>query len=520
MSIDIKAGIKIHNRFDVEVKDVVTGEIVQTAWAENIILDQLFLEDSVLYTGGIPNEAGWAYNIFIGRGTGTISPDRTTMFDQIDVRKGTVIEEVFNQIPEPSYIKCSVVFLPSEYVGETIKEVGVGHSKLYTHALLKDSEGNSISLGPKTGTQQITIYATVYATLELPDNTLLVMARANHKYSILRSLAGKLAHFTAGFNKNVYYVMATSDGSATKDNNNYDVNLQSMIPLYSNNVGERFNFISQGVFTLPQLRIESNQGNMRIRSIIVYLRVSNDNNVNNIPAQFRMLLPNSLWTGYKFINEPIAIGDGVQKVFKLFWGDINMSKEKVFYVDSVPEAATIVETVDFVDFAVNNVSGRFVRLDMKSTNHPEQYMISEVEIYDADNNKIIPLNATSVAAFTNREHTIDDSLYTYASCNIASSTPSIAFDLGSTKIISKVRISCPDGAPLVFDLKIGANTNPAVYASNLVVDKNNFNTTEIEFENPTAAGAVISGDWWVDYIPKDENHVIDFSFTITFNEGA
>ena len=46
--MDIKLPIKIHNRFDIEVKDITTGEIVQRGYAENIILDNYLTTTTIL----------------------------------------------------------------------------------------------------------------------------------------------------------------------------------------------------------------------------------------------------------------------------------------------------------------------------------------------------------------------------------------------------------------------------------------------------------------------------------------
>ena len=162
--MDIKLGCKIHNRFDIEVNDIRTGEIVQKGYAENIVLDSMYaLLTEMSYSD-------WWWSIHYGRGTGTLEPTRTSLFSEIGYIRKTKVEKIYNAPPLASYSKCKIVITPSTAVGEIITEVGLGRDNtIYTHALIKDAEGNPLSIGPKTDTQEITIYATVFAELTMPD---------------------------------------------------------------------------------------------------------------------------------------------------------------------------------------------------------------------------------------------------------------------------------------------------------------------------------------------------------------
>ena len=66
--IDAKLNASIHNRFDIEVVDVKTGEIKQRAQAENVICNALWTR---LFTPG-------AYFNYIHYGTGSGTPAATT----------------------------------------------------------------------------------------------------------------------------------------------------------------------------------------------------------------------------------------------------------------------------------------------------------------------------------------------------------------------------------------------------------------------------------------------------------
>ena len=74
---EIKANMdcSIHNRFDIEVVDSITGEVKQTAQAENVILNQL-------WTRLLSPNAYFNY-IFIGTGNGTPSAPDTALFTHL-----------------------------------------------------------------------------------------------------------------------------------------------------------------------------------------------------------------------------------------------------------------------------------------------------------------------------------------------------------------------------------------------------------------------------------------------------
>jgi len=157
--MEVKQNIKIHNRFDVFSRNINTGVETQTGWGENILLDQIYTR----LCGG----SSYFANINFGTGTGAPSATRTSLFTHLGT-KTAVNEELVKAIPISSW-KRKIVLNPEEYVGQTITEVGIARgsasSYLMTHAMIKDAEGNPISI-TKTDTEVVTIYATVYVTFD------------------------------------------------------------------------------------------------------------------------------------------------------------------------------------------------------------------------------------------------------------------------------------------------------------------------------------------------------------------
>lgn len=384
----IKAEIKLHNRFDIEVKDIKSGEIVQRAMAENIILNQMYEELCKVqsYVDEVINK-----KIYYGKGSGTLSASRTTLFSQLGSMNSLLVDSQQNSPPLASYSKKKIVILPASHVGETLTEVGVGSSKLLTHALIKDAEGNTISIGPKTDTQEITIYATLFASVTLPDGVLLTFDDSN-KNVLLNRLLGvngytALCATEGATDRGIHLKLSTNKLPTDQTDAIQDNGVITTVP-------SRFIVVNTSLKTIKtnRIRFESVTGNGKIWSISMTGANAIDENKSGF---IRMLFPNTLWPGHHFEGGNLGSGDGIKTKFILPWSDINTSKEYKFYVDGALKIAS-------TDYTLAN---------------------SESE-------------------------------------------------------------------------------------------------TSITFATAPATGKTVTGDWWVDYIPKDNEHVLDITFTITFSEGV
>lgn len=179
--MEIKQSANIHNRFDVEVKNIETGKIKKYV-AHNIVLDQMWTR----LCGG----SNYYVNIHFGTGSGTPSASRTSLFSHLGT-KTAVDEELIKAIPLSTW-KRKIVLNPEEYVGSTITEVGIAFggtaTNLVTHAMLKDSEGNPVSI-TKTDTDVVTIYATVFITFGSQYENLAYIGLPNNN-SLINFLVG------------------------------------------------------------------------------------------------------------------------------------------------------------------------------------------------------------------------------------------------------------------------------------------------------------------------------------------
>jgi uncharacterized protein (DUF2164 family) len=161
MKFSSNIGLKIHNRFDIQVKDAETMEVIQTAQAENIVLDRIYTR--------LLSFQSYFDQIVFGSGTGTLSPSRTTLFTRIG-NKAAVTESLVRSYPTSVWTR-SIRLGTEEFNGQTIREVGISDTttNINTHALITDSEGNPLEV-EKTDLKIIDIYATVFVEVYSVDS--------------------------------------------------------------------------------------------------------------------------------------------------------------------------------------------------------------------------------------------------------------------------------------------------------------------------------------------------------------
>ena len=294
--MEVKQNVNIHNRFDIEVMNIKTNEIKKYT-AYNIILDQMWTR---LCGGSV-----YFVNIHFGTGTGTPSPERTTLFTFLGT-KAAVDEELIKAIPLSSW-KRKIVLNPEEYVDSIITEVGIAFSgatpALVTHAMLKDSEGNPISI-LKTDTDVVTIYATVFVTLnESPYENLIYSGLPNNNLLINHLIGGSAFPSTT-------------------------LSLMEILNPYANPGNASSVWVSDVT-------------NKKRKTNVVRFGVTNGNgNVKVIgsPNLFALELPqDGVFTGQPYSGVPIGIGDGVQKKWTLPSMNIRQSSLIIKVNDDINE---------------------------------------------------------------------------------------------------------------------------------------------------------------------------------------
>lgn len=205
--MNLKNKVNIHNRFDIEVRDAKTDLLKKSFTSYNIVLNQMYTR----LCGGL----SYFVNIHFGSSTGTLSATRTSLFSHLGT-KAAVDEEIVKAIPL-SIWKRKIVLNPEEYVGSTISEVGIAfgatNTNLVTHSLLKDSEGNPISI-VKTDTDVITIYATVFVTFDNSNPNLFYIGMPSSN-ALVNYLVGGSTAPTGAFSLNDLFLGETKLGSTS-----------------------------------------------------------------------------------------------------------------------------------------------------------------------------------------------------------------------------------------------------------------------------------------------------------------
>lgn len=310
-------GALIHNRFDFEVTDAITGEVKQKASAYNMILDTMWT--------ALCNLTSFFDYIDLGSGTGTLSATRTSLFNLFCDRYATAVTQVYAY--PVSYCKKSIQLTASEYVGKTITEVGVKSSSkgLVTHALLQDSEGNPISI-LKTATDIITIYATIFATVNTSTDMDLIGLPGSNE--LLRYLGSGGASGIAS--SSVYVNVGESDAPSVPSMTSPASLSIGSVSLTANTTKD----IANKKITSNVGRIDVGSGNGNIKEVV-------------FGSMGRMVLPNSICPAKTYTGVSLGTGDGANKDFVI--PSKNLQADSiVVYKDSVAQVLNTDYTLEQV----------------------------------------------------------------------------------------------------------------------------------------------------------------------------
>lgn len=274
---------KVHNRFDVFRKRADTGIEEQIAYAENIVLDAMWPR----LCGG----STYFVNIHYGTGSGTLEASRTGLFTHLGTAVAADVAKV-KALPT-SYWRRSIVLGLDTANGSTLTELGIAYSatagNLVTHALIRDMNGNVISI-PKTNLDIITIYATVYITLDNSDaNLKLVHPDQNGLIDYLLGGSFPAANFTAG---------------ESRLSENWPRGLVSQ-SLGAGGTGSWSADVANKKRTTSVCQFGTAQGNGDIGEVLA-------------STIARLLLPASgIYAGLDLVGVPVGTGDGANDTFYL-----------------------------------------------------------------------------------------------------------------------------------------------------------------------------------------------------------
>lgn len=285
--------IGLHNEFRIEVRDKDTGELKQVGYAHNIVLNKM-------YTRLCSFQPFFEY-IAYGTGTGTLAPTRTSLFTHLGMKACANVSSKFDLTNNNSYRQRKITLNPEENVGATLTEVGVAYgnssSYLVTHAMIKDAEGNPISI-TKTAVDVMVIYATIYFVFSTDNTGIRLLDKNNTLANYLISGSTVANHYldygTSNFEPSVSKLKKVILGEAL--NNNTSTSVYKLT--WTANTTAK-------TTTSNKVRMPITDFNGKtIREIGVRLE-------NYRTGMFRVTLPaTGIWAGLAVVDKLLGVGDG------------------------------------------------------------------------------------------------------------------------------------------------------------------------------------------------------------------
>ena len=563
--IALKQKATLHNKFHLILTDCRTGKVKQEAMAYNIVLKSginrwldhfgVHSEENRggQWSGNFMRMLSFAENrphmrfggrIHIGTGSGTLDPERTSLFSPLGFHDTQYFNRGINSEDLTAYYTQFAQSTAGQWLGNTITEVGLAPraGDLSTHALIEDSEGNPINI--VFGEFDIlTIYSTVYISLsDHSENVKFVGGDDNVLLAMVGNNAGVRNRtssntFAPVIGPNSYFTFGTNDGPVERS----DSHCNTLLYTSDNRMDTWERDYNENKLTVS-FRIEAPNANSMLGIREIGFRtdiLAAEFGGTGERSLFRSILPiPGVWDGYTSEEEEIGLGDGVTDSFNFKW-DKWLENSEVIKINGVSKTRG-------VDYEAQTEVGQL---------EPE--------------NNLAPLSTLSVHSGVNASYpasrAVDENISTFCIINesisggIYNNPPWLVFDTGTQNYINKLRIyQGTTGSYSIKDFKFqGSNdggnwtdiivktlqnsigwydfffkpsnyryykllimTTHGTYSSVYIYEAEfGFAEPHIKFNNPPAIGDAITADYSIDYIPKDENHVLDVSFTLQFADG-
>ncbi len=476
----IKAGVNFHNRFDI----VKNGEWV--GYAENIILNQMYSR--------ICNFSTYFVNIHFGTGSGIPTPDRTSLFSHLGT-KTAVVEEILKASPTSKVTK-KIVLMPEEYVGQTITEVGVAYgsstSYLVTHAMIKDAEGNPLSI-TKSDIDVIEIYATVYIELKNPSN----------KFKFINFPNNSIVN---------YFLDGTTPSDVIACDRNAEMS-NTASPVISQKTGSIVVDVANKKRSIST-RFDINEGNGSVKGIRV---------LNMLKVAFPL---DGIYTGHNFEGVALGVGDGVTTDFEI--PNIN-PQDIVIKKNGIVTHSYQILNMPIVEYALQDLtdvgsSGSGIAISSDGTtivtasNNSPYFTVHKLN-EDGTYNKL--QNLTDVGS-SGRGATISSDVTTIVTASDSGPyfTVHKLNEDGTYNKLQDLTDVGDDGYGITISPDGTTIVTASYYSPYFTVHKLNEAIKTIRFDNPPTEDDLITADYFVDYIPNTEDYVLDVNFTLQFGEGV
>lgn len=475
-----KTNVNFHNRFDIEVRDAKTGIIKQKGIAENIVLDQMY--------DRLCNFQTYFNYIHFGTGSGTPEPGVSILFNHLGY-KTPETEEVIKSLPTSKWTR-KITLNPEEFVDQTITEVGIGYgnnpTNLVTHAMIKDSEGNPLSI-TKTYLDVIIIYASVFITLNNSENSIFTSAPNQNE----------MVNYLTGGSINNYGILGLSEINVLGPLNGLIINKKENTQ------------IEIVVDTENRKRILSSRFGIEVTHQFVQ------------GIELFNILKAFLTVSHSIEDYVIGIGDGVEVKFSYNRPEI---LNPIFKVDGIVSNPLTSEVSTFKNYLsqvsvseiVKNITGTIGRYLSGIYSDESTDCIIEVKP-----DSIVGLTLAYEGYGSKDSYGRSSTFY----CKLYGSNDNVNFLELNSYAFASGTLDKTSEYTFVEHYKFlrVESYRSRSYGSvglNKVFIKNDSTIPYVIFNSPPPQDAQITVSGIVPYYPKDENYVLDVTIELQFGEGV
>ena len=485
--VKAKLNCSTHNRFDIEVIDAATGEIKRRAQAENVICAALWTR--------LLTPASYFNYIHYGTGSGTPASTDASLFAFLGYGTPSYTDDVIDIQAASGYVsyRRKIQLSESTAIGSTLTEVGIGYSTtaatLVTHAMLKDMNGNAISIA-KTATDIINIYATVFVhwTAAGDDSGCIKvfpsLAKTGKGTYPLDGFIGMLlgVYYSGGYAKPPAFMSprqgcGTTSGSTT-----------ALATTYS---------VSNKTITLTATRLAASSFNIG-GFIGAILFTSTD-----YPS-FYIKVGGSWYPYSSIVGEAIGTGDGETTDFAT---DFPFPYDATVYVDGVAQPSGV--TVAAEPLLISDMGQYFDSLDAAST----------ISLHiPAANPALSTIKYGSFVSGNSYIYYNPNYSFGIASLYRGLCTVSVSNDLSTWTQIAAAGTGTVSVDGEYRNYKYWKFTGTGSGYVQAMTAPSTYTGKPIHFTTAPANGAVITADYKTPVVAKDINHVFDLSVVITLAE--
>lgn len=499
---------KLHNRFDFEVIDSKTGEVKipkGSVYAENVICDTLWTKMFTTVKDGISNANYFRY-IHYGTGSGTPSSSDTALFTYLGYGTPSINDDLYDEshLQDGYFSFTRKIQLGSTIaVGSTLTEVGIAYgssSGLVTHAMLKDMNGNPISI-EKSSTDVINIYGTVFVHWDV------------------------LLYQTDLIGLNFYEL---NNGGMSRSFFRWFVGMLDFVYRYDGVLashGGKFQTLSDP----KPMALTANSATKTLQGVMTRAAVGDFNFTGGIYGiqcfagvgdygAFTLYAGGNWYPGTAITSETIGTGDGATTDFSTDFGFVSSGAK--IYINGVEQLSGV--TID-EDHPLENTDMGIYFIGLYAV---DSYNVPFNAISSPTQQKDLPrLSGPTYSAFS------QNYIYTYYNPNYLKGISSIGYLRASKLEVSNdgstwVTLSNSTSTLTSFAIPAAyqyykywrftglASSNSCAYGFVSATGS----ATNIHFATAPASDAIITADYTTKMIAKDTNHVFDLTISLTLAE--